>query len=250
MNSIFNPFSLVGKTILVTGASSGIGKETALRCAKMGSRVILTARNTDRLQEVLSQLDGEGHKMIVADLTDTKQLLELVQEVDELQGVVLAAGCMQTLPFAFGTTEKVKQTFDVNYFSTIELLRLLVKKKKIQQGASIVFVSSVAGVERFTIGNSIYSASKAAIHAMMKTCAKELAVKRIRVNSVNPGMVNTPLIHGGAFSEEELEKDVQNYPLKRYGEPADIANGILFLLSDASSWVTGHALVIDGGVTI
>lgn len=250
MNSIFNPFSLVGKTILVTGASSGIGKETALRCAKMGGRVILTARNVDRLREVQNQLEGEGHKMIAADLTDSEQLLQLVQEVDELQGVVLAAGCMQTLPFAFGTTEKMKQTFDVNYFSTIELLRLLVKKKKIQQGASIVFVSSVAGVERFTVGNSIYSASKAAIHAMMKTCARELAVKKVRVNSVNPGMVNTPLIHNGAFSEEGLEKDMQNYPLKRYGEPEDIANGILYLLSDASSWVTGHALVIDGGVTI
>ena len=126
----------------------------------------------------------------------------------------------------------------------------LVKKKLLVKQSSVVFVSSIGGIERFSLGNGVYGASKAAIHSMMKTCAKELAPKKIRVNSVNPGMVKTHLIEDLAISPEQLAADMQNYPLKRFGEPEDIAYGIIYLLSDASSWVTGHALVIDGGVTV
>lgn len=146
--------------------------------------------------------------------------------------------------------KKIDPIFEINYFAPVELLRMLLKKKKLANGASVVFVSSIGGIDSITIGNSIYGASKAAFNSAMRFCALELSPKKIRVNSVCPGMVNTKLIKGGAVSEEQHQADMQKYPLKRYGEPEDIANGIIYLLSDAASWVTGHSLVIDGGYTL
>jgi len=247
---MYNPFSLKGKTILVTGASSGIGQETAIQCSKFGAKVFITARNEERLKETMSQLEGEGHQMIMAELTNQEDIERLVGEVPALQGLVLSAGKGTTSPFPFSTRDKYDEIFNVNFFAPVELLRLLVKKKKLEKGSSVVFVSSIGGVKSFQLGNGIYGASKAALSSTMKFCAKELATKKIRVNSVNPGMVNTKLIQGGTISEEQHKLDMEKYPLKRYGEPEDIAYGIIYLLSDASSWVTGHSLVIDGGYTI
>lgn len=245
-----NPFSLEGKTLLITGASSGIGQRTAIECAKMGARCIITARSEERLSETLSQMEGEGHQMVLAELTNPDDIANLVASIDPIQGVVLCAGKGATVLFPFCTREKYDDVFNVNFFAPVELLRMLLKKKKLAGGSSVVFVSSVGGVESFNPGNGIYGASKAAINSTMKFCAKELAAKKIRVNSVNPGMVNTKLIQGGTISEEQHQLDMQKYPLKRYGEPEEIAYGIIYLLSDASSWTTGHSLVIDGGLTI
>ena len=250
MDTNYNPFSLSGKTVLVTGASSGIGRETAIQCSRLGAKVIITARNENRLKETLSQMSGENHEMVLAELTDSEQMDNLIAQVHDLDGVVLCAGRAMTSPFAFNTREKYDEVFKINYFAPVELLRLLLKKKKINKNASVVFVSSIGGVFGYSLGNSIYGATKASIHSTMKFCAKELAPKGIRVNSVNPGMVNTPLIGGGSISEEQYKSDMERYPLKRYGEPEDIAFGIIYFLSNASSWVTGHALVIDGGITI
>lgn len=250
MGVSYNPFSLEGKTVLVTGASSGIGQETAIQCSKMGAKVIITARNEERLMETLSQLEGEGHQMILAELTSQEDVERLVGEVPALQGLVLCAGKGMTSPFPFSTRGKYNEIFDVNFFAPVELLRLLVKKKKLEKESSVVIVSSVGGNMSFNIGNGVYGASKAALNSTMKFCAKELATKKIRVNSVNPGMVNTKLIQGGTISEEQHKLDMEKYPLKRYGEPEEIAFGIIYLLSNASSWVTGHSLVIDGGLTI
>lgn len=250
MDISYNPFNLKDKTILVTGASSGIGQTTAIECSKMGAKVIITARNEERLKKTHSQLEGEGHEMIMSELTNKEELEVLVSKAHDLDGVVLCAGRAMTSPFMFNTRDKYDDVFNINYFAPVELLRLLLKKKKINKNASVVFVSSIGGVMGYSLGNSIYGATKASIHSTMKFCAKELAPKGIRVNSVNPGMVNTPLIGGGSISEEQYKADMERYPLKRYGEPEDIANGIIYLLSNASSWVTGHALVIDGGITI
>lgn len=250
MDSNYNPFSLTGKTVLVTGASSGIGRETAIQCSKLGAKVIITARNEGRLKETLSHLAGNNHEIVLAELTDSEELTNLVNQIHDLDGVVLCAGRAMTSPFAFNTRDKYNDVFNINYFAPVELLRLLLKKKKINKNSSVVFVSSIGGVFGYSLGNSIYGATKASIHSTMKFCAKELAPKGIRVNSVNPGMVNTPLIGGGSISEEQYKADMERYPLKRYGEPEDIANGIIYLLSNASSWVTGHALVIDGGITV
>ena len=245
-----NPFSLQDKTILVTGASSGIGKCTAIECSKMGANVILTARNVERLTETLSMMEGENHKIVVCDQTIEEQIEGLVKEIVKIDGLFLCSGIGKTLPFQFCSKDKFNEVYDVNFFAPIELLRLLVKKKKLADKASVVFVSSVAGSGSFNIGNSVYGSSKAALNSMMKFCAVELAKKQIRVNCICPGMIDTPLIHNGSISEEQLQKDMDTYPLKRYGTPNDIANGAIYLLSDASSWITGHTLVIDGGKTI
>lgn len=245
-----NPFSLVDKTILVTGASSGIGRETAIQCSKMGAKVVITARNEERLKDTESKLEGDGHKIIIAELTQQEDLVKMVDEIDTINGVVLCVGKGMTSPFPFSTKEKFESIFEVNFFAPVELLRLLVKKKKIEKASSVVFVSSVGGNYSFNVGNGVYGASKAAFNSMMKFCAKELAPKGIRVNSVNPGMVNTKLIQSGTISEEQHQLDMEKYPLKRYGEPQEIAYGIIYLLSDAASWITGHSLVIDGGLTI
>ena len=246
----YNPFSLEGKTILVTGASSGIGQATAIECSKMGAKLVLTARDEGRLKQTLEQLDSGGHRYILADLVEGGELERLVEEVGLLDGVVLSAGKGLTLPFPFCTKEKYDEIFNVNFFSQIELLRLLYKKKKLLKGASAVIVVSIGGTDVFSVGNAIYGASKAALDATMKFCANEFAARGIRVNSVNPGMVNTKLIHRGTLTEEQFKADMERYPLKRYGEPEDVARGIVYLLSDAASWVTGTELKIDGGRTL
>lgn len=250
MDTNYNPFSLEGKKILVTGASSGIGQETAIQCSRLGAQIILTGRDKERLNETYNQLSGEGHIQMIADLTIQEELENIVASVSDLDGVVLCAGKPKTLPFLFCTRENFDDVFSINFFSPIELLRLLVKKKKMNKNSSVVFVSSIGGVRTHGASNSIYGASKSAIDSVMKSCARELAPKKIRVNSVNPGMVETKLIHAGMITEEQLEADKKTYPLQRYGNPYDIAMGIVYLLSDASSWVTGHPLVIDGGKTI
>lgn len=250
MDYINNPFSLQGKRILVTGASSGIGHTTAIECSRLGATLVLTGRNKERLQETLCLLAGDGHLSVPADLTNSESLASLVENVGQLDGVVLCAGQGNVAPMKFATRQRMEPTFEINYFAPVELVRLLLKKKCINDGASIVFVSSIGGVGSITIGNGIYGATKAALNSTMKYFALELAPKKIRCNSVCPGMVNTKMIKGGAISEEQHKADMDNYPLRRYGEPEDIAYGIIYLLSDASSWVTGHSLVIDGGVTI
>lgn len=250
MSAYYNPFSLEGKTVLITGASSGIGQETAIQCSRLGAQIILIGRDKERLNETYNQLSGEGHIQMIADLTIQEELENIVSSVSDLDGVVLCAGKPKTLPFPFCTRENFDDVFNINFFSPIELLRLLVKKKKLNKNSSVVFVSSIGGVRAYSASNSIYGASKSAIDSIMKSCARELAPKKIRVNSVNPGMVETKLIHVGMITEEQLEADKKTYPLQRYGNPYDIAMGIVYLLSDASSWVTGHPLVIDGGKTI
>lgn len=246
----FNPFTLECRTILVTGASSGIGRTTAIECSQMGANVIITGRDQARLDETFSELEGEGHLAVIADLTQEDQVQGLLEQLPVVDGVVLCAGQGTVVPFKMADRKKQDPIFEINYFAPVELLRQLLKKKKLANGTSVVFVSSIGGVDSITIGNSIYGASKAALNSAMRFCALELAPKKIRVNSVCPGMVNTRLIKGGAVSEEQHQADMLKYPLKRYGEPEDIANGIIYLLSDASSWVTGHSLVIDGGYTL
>lgn len=246
----YNPFSLEGKTILVTGASSGIGQATAIECSKMGAKMIISGRNRERLDHTLSLLSGDNHEIFEGDLLQDSVLNDMVSSVPQLDGVVFSAGKGLTLPFQFSTREKFDDIFNVNFFSPIELLRLLTKKKKFNQNSSIVFIVSIGGVKRFSVGNSIYGASKAALQSMVNFTAQELASKKIRVNSICPGMVETPLIRKGTLTEEQLKEDMDKYPLKRYGRPEDIAYAIVYLLSDATSWITGSELIIDGGICL
>jgi len=253
MSTCYNPFSLEGKTILVTGASSGIGKSTAINASKMGATLVVTARNVDRLQETFDALEGLGereHKQIIADLTNEDQLNDLLAEVPSLNGLVLCAGRGLTFPIQFATRKKFDDVFNINFFAPVELLRMLFKKKKLQKGSSVVLLSSIGGTQIFSNGNGIYGASKAALNSIMKFAAKEFAPRKVRVNSLCPGMVDTPLIHRGTISEDQLLEDQKRYPLGRYGQPEDIAYAAIYLLSDASSWVTGLSMVLDGGFSI
>jgi NAD(P)-dependent dehydrogenase (short-subunit alcohol dehydrogenase family) len=251
MGNDYNPFSLKGKTILVTGASSGIGEAVAIKCSLMGAGVVVTGRNEERLQAVYDQLDETAFRsQVVADLTVDEDLERLVSALPPLDGAVLCAGNSTTLPLQFGTREKFDDMFNVNFFAPVELLRLMYKKKVLQKGASVVLIASIGGTHSFMPGNGVYGASKASLNAVMKYAAREYASRRVRVNSICPGMVDTPLIHRGTITEEQLAEDAKRYPLGRYGRPEDIAHGAVYLLSDASSWLTGHDLVIDGGFSI
>lgn len=249
-NMSFNPFSLAGKTVLVTGASSGIGRETAIECSRMGANVVITGRDADRLNETNDLLNGPFKAPIVADLTKQAEVETLIAELPPLDGAVLCAGNSTTLPLQFGTREKFDEMFDVNFFAPVELLRLLYKKKLLQKGASVVLIASIGGTHSFMPGNGVYGASKAALNSVMKYAAREYAARKVRVNSICPGMVDTPLIHRGTITEEQLAEDAKRYPLGRYGHPEDIAHGAIYLLSEASSWLTGHDLIIDGGFSI
>jgi len=245
-----NPFSLTDKTILITGASSGIGKATAILCAEMGAKLVICGRDKERLESVLAELKPNEHQLFLGDLTAPENIDSLMEQLPALDGVVMSAGKGITVPIQFASREKLDDVFNTNFFASVELLRQLIRKKKLNNAASVVIILSIGGTRRFLTGNAVYGSTKAALEAIVKYAAIELASKQIRVNGICPGMVRTPFIGKGALTEEQYQKDMQTYPLKRYGEPEDIANGAVYLLSDAASWVTGHSLVIDGGVTI
>ena len=247
---MYNPFTLVGKRILVTGASSGIGKAIAIESSKMGASVIITGRNKQRLKETYSQLEGNGHDLIVADLSINEDLNQLHKELPVINGLVNCAGLTKVAPFPFATRDSFEEVMNVNFFAPTELSRLLVKSKKIGKGGSIVFISSVSGVYCSAVASSIYSSSKGAVNGLVKGVALDLAPKGIRVNSVNPGMIDTDIFSGSAITEEQLKADMQRYPLGRYGKPEEVAYAAIYLLSDAASWITGSNLLIDGGCTL
>lgn len=245
---MYNPFTLEGKTVLVTGAAGGIGRATSLECAKLGARLVLTDINEAGLQETLSMLEGSGHELKVADLTSQEALDALVAELPMLDGFVSNAGVTKPTPVKFIDKADLERIMSINTFAPIYLTQRLLKRKKFNAGASLVFTISVGGVYTTAPGNAMYGASKGALQVFMRNVALEGA-PRIRCNSVNPGMVNTNLA-GRSYSDEDKAKDMETYPMKRYGEPLDVALAIVYLLSDASSWVTGHSLIIDGGKTL
>jgi NAD(P)-dependent dehydrogenase (short-subunit alcohol dehydrogenase family) len=247
---MYNPFTLEGKTILVTGASSGIGRAVAIESSKMGARLIITARNEERLHETLSQMEGNGHSMFVADLSNEGERNQLIEQSPVLNGLVNCAGMGKTLPFQYIDFQSLMAIMDINFTAPTLITAQLVKKKKLSKNSSIVFISSVSGVFCAATGNSIYSASKGAVNGIIKGMAIDLAVKSIRVNSVNPGVVETHIFDEGIITNEQLEEDKRRYPLGRHGKPEEIAYAVIYLLSDASSWVTGSNLLIDGGFTL
>ena len=240
-----NPFTLVGKTVLVTGASAGIGRGIAVACAGMGAQVILTARNIERLQETLTQLEGEGHMYIAADLTNEAERVALVEQLPILDGVVQCAGVGNRVPCKMLVQEDLDRVMKPNAEAPMLLQSLLLSGKKIKKQASIVFIASAAATMPVT-GNAVYSASKAALVAYAKCLAQELAPRQIRVNSISPTMVWTDLALVGA-TVEQLQEAQLSYPLKRYGMPEDIANLVIYLLSNASAWMTGSNIEITGG---
>ena len=244
---MYNPFSLEGKTILVTGASSGIGRATAIECSKLGATLVLTGRNEEALLETKAQLIGKNHMYVVADLSNENNCEELTKQLPVLDGCVSNAGMGKMLPVQFYSMDVLEDIFKINSFAPMLLLKYLVKKKKLKNPSSVVFTASISGYNNIAPANGIYGASKSALSAYMKYAALELAGKGIRCNAVHPGRVNTALIANRLLSQEDVTKDMAQYPLKRYAEPEEVAYAIIYLLSDASSFVTGSNLVIDGG---
>ena len=250
MDTIYNPFLLQDKTILVTGASSGIGRATAILCSQMGASVILTARNEQRLIETMKELSGNNNRYIIADLSDSDAVKRLVDEVEVLDGIVNNAGINKILPIQFVNKDSLMETMQVNALSPILITQALLKKKKLKNGGSIVFVSSVAGHTRSSVGNTMYCASKGAVSGFVKCLAKELATRGIRCNEVLPGQSDTSIMAHGSVSDEQMQQMIMRIPMKRLGEPKEIAAGITFLLSDAASYITGSSLIIDGGLSL
>ena len=246
----YNPFAIEGKTILVIGATSGIGHATAVTCAKMGAKVTAVGRNQERLDCLMQELEGDGHLPVVADLTDEEQMHTLVESVSVIDGVACCAGVADMNPFAFVSQEEIERVFQINCFAPVMLVNRLMKAKKLVKGSSVVFVSSVDGPKIVHAGNTVYSGSKSALAGMAKNMAIDLVGKKIRVNCVLPGTTDTPMIHTGSATDETLAETAKSLPMKRFAQPEEIANAIIFLLSDAASYITGTDITVDGGSTI
>lgn len=245
-----NPFSLEGKTVMVTGAASGIGRATAIQCAEMGAKVYLVDLNEKGLQETKEIISHNDVEYRALDLTNLDSLIEMVATLPKLDGVASNAGIVLSLLAKFSEPKDMERIFKINTFSHINLVQQLIAQKKLNKGASIVFTSSMSGVYCGLAGGSLYGATKSAILGYTKALAIELAPRGIRVNTIHPGMIETPLTSGTALSKELLEEDAKNYPLGRYGKPEEIAYSIVYLLSDATVWMTGSQLLIDGGYSM
>lgn len=243
----FNPFSLEGKKILVTGASSGIGRAIAIACSRMGAEVHIVGRNVKRLDETQDVLYGEQENYsYTCNLVNPDSIDNMMVMLPKLDGVVHCAGIGHRKPCKSINSEDIDMVMDANFKSIVLLQASLLKEKKINKGCSIVMVASRAA-NAPSMGNAIYSASKGALLAYSKCLALELAPRQIRVNCICPAMVWTPLILEGGIDETQLKEAEQKYPLKRYGRPDDVANLALYLLSDASAWMTGSDIDLTGG---
>lgn len=242
----FNPFSLERKTILVTGASSGIGRGIAVTCSKMGAKVIINGRNIVKLQETSSLMEDDSAVIMPGDLTDTNALSSLVNALPKLDGLVHCAGLGQRILCKDLQEKNVNQMMDVNFKAPVMLQAELLRQKKLNKASSIVFIASIASWSP-SFGNAVYSASKGAIISYANCLALELAPRKIRVNCISPAMVWTDLVTKDGVDVEQLKEDEQKYPLKRYGQPEDIANLAVYMLSDASAWMTGSNVKISGG---
>lgn len=250
---MYNPFSLEGKTILVTGASSGIGRGIAIECSKMGARLVINGRNVARLKETFDSLEGSNHMYIVADLTSQEGFDKLVDECPEINGFVPCAGIPKINTIKHISRSDLSEIVEINQNVPILLTSRLLKKKKLKKQSSIVFIASLSGIYVANPGDSLYSATKGAINGFAKGAALELAAQGTRVNTLCPGFTPTNILESSKelFSEETvMESTKGKFPLNRLGKPEDIAYAAIYLLSDASSWVTGANLKIDGGYSL
>jgi NAD(P)-dependent dehydrogenase (short-subunit alcohol dehydrogenase family) len=242
-------FSLENKTVLITGASSGIGKATAIAASNAGANVIITARDKNRLQDTFACLAPGEHKVIQADLSSLHELESLIDSFDNIDGLVHSAGVLKPFPIKFLAEKHFTEISRINYEAPVLLTASLLKKKKINDHGSVVFISSISSQYGYK-GGALYSATKAAIDSFSRTLALEHASQKIRSNTINAGMVRTKIFEQASeiITSDLMDAHGKNYPLG-FGEPEDIANAVLFLLSPASRWITGTSIVMDGGLT-
>jgi len=253
MESPFNPFTLKGKTILVTGASSGIGRQCAIDCFKMGAMVVAIGRNQEKLDSVVAETEGKvvSYSYDLANLECIKDLIAaIVATYGKLDGFIHAAGIEVTNPVKLTKPEEYKSLFQVNCLSAFEIVKNLCGIKTFHKGGSIVLISSISGMIARK-GLSAYAASKGALMSAARVMALEMASRDIRVNTVSPGTILTPMMQKAldAMKEEDRQKRVEGFPLG-LGQTTDISNTCIYLLSDASRWVTGQNIIVDGGFTV
>ena len=243
-------FSLQNKTVLVTGATSGIGRQIVASIAEAGGKIIATGRNKEALEAIHKQFPKNIVGIIVADLTQAGAIQKLVAECPSLDGFVYSAGIVKAQPIRYLTREKLDETFNINFYAPVALVSELDRAKKINKKASFVFLSSIASLHPHK-GATSYSASKSALESFVKVLALEYAHRGIRANSISPGMVKTPMYDQAkemAINEAVL-KHVEQYPLG-IGDTEDVANAVIYLLSDASKWMTGSTITLDGGLLL
>jgi NAD(P)-dependent dehydrogenase (short-subunit alcohol dehydrogenase family) len=243
-----NAFDLKGKTILVTGASSGLGKQTAITASEYGAKVIVTGRNLSRLDETYRSLAGEGHRQFAADLTVQADIDRLVASLPQLDGLVHSTGISELAPAQFITEEVISKTFRISFDASVLLTAGILRKKKLTKGnSSIVFISSISTRYPF-VGGAMYISAKAALEAYARVLALELASRGTRVNCIAPAFVRTPMLDETAenFSQEAVDK-IEQRQLMGLGDPVDVANTIIFYLADASKWVSATNLILGGG---
>ncbi len=245
---MYNPFSLEGKTILVTGASSGIGRATAIECSKVGSKVILLGRNRERLTQTMAECEGTGHSIIQFDLSDIENIVVLLNILPELDGIVHSAGVNTKYLVKSVNREKIDELMHTNYYAPALITQLLLKNKKLCKNASMVFISSISA-SYASVSNALYASSKAALNAFVRCLAMEIAPRGMRANVIQPGVIETPILKAYAMTDE-LQDFKNSCPLGHPGDPIDIALGCVYLLSDASKFATGTVLTIDGGLTL
>jgi len=247
-----NPFSLSEKLILITGASSGIGRQCAISCSRMGASVLLFGRDRERLEETLKLMDeGQKHSVHALDLLDYDLLgtavSDIVRERGRIDGLINCAGISTTLPLSAVSPKKMDHFFQTNVIGGVNLARQVVKSANFSEsGGSIVFISSVMGVVGEN-GKTLYSMTKGALIAAVKSMSVELAKRKIRVNAVSPGVVVSPMSENAIYSRDEASRNkIESLHPLGTGKPDDVANACIYLLSDAAQWVSGTNLVVDG----
>lgn len=242
-----SPFRLDGKTILITGASSGIGQATAIMASYMGAKTILLGRNQKKLEETYAQLNGQSHEIVISELTESNLLPDIFKNFCSLDGVVFSAGAAEVIPFRMTNDDHIARMMNINFASPVNCARLLIKNKSLNKGASIVFVTAIAS-HVAPLGSAIYSASKAALEAASRSIALEVSKNQVRVNCLSPGYVQTPMFDQLAKTTK-LDDLTSIAPLGII-DPNHIASSAIYLLSPASRWVTRSTLIVDGGLTM
>ncbi len=245
-------FLLTDKTILITGASSGIGKAAAILASQMGAHVIIHGRDFEKLNDTLSKLKpSDKHQIIQADLSNVDELMDFVKKCPSLDGVVHCAGIVKPVPAKFIQPKHIEEMFSINYNAVVLINSYLLQQKKINNEASIVLISTISTQHSY-FGGALYISSKGALEAYSRSLGLEVVSKKIRVNTLSPAMVRTEIYENtlkSTLNEEHAQKYASTYPLG-IGEPTDIANSIVFLLSNASKWITGTVIKMDGGLTL